>query len=69
MDFKYLTKGLPADGERQRVPRLRCESQSAAELENPMSEITRIGVDLVKHVLQIHAVDMNERLVQNKALG
>lgn len=34
-----------------------------------MSEITRVGVDLAKHVIQIHAVDTNERLVQNKALA
>jgi transposase len=33
-----------------------------------MSEITRVGVDLAKNVIQIHAVDSKDQLVINKAL-
>ena len=33
-----------------------------------MSEITRVGVDLAKHVIQVHAVDGAEKLVTNRAL-
>lgn len=33
-----------------------------------MTEITRIGVDLAKSVIQIHAVDASGRLVTNRAL-
>ena len=33
-----------------------------------MSEITRVGVDLAKHVIQVHAVDANSKLVTNRAL-
>ena len=34
-----------------------------------MSEITRVGVDLAKHVIQVHAVDAAGKLVTNKALA
>ena len=33
-----------------------------------MSEITRVGVDLAKNVIQVHAVDAGGKLVTNKAL-
>lgn len=33
-----------------------------------MSEITRVGVDLAKHVIQVHAVDGTEKLVINRSL-
>ena len=33
-----------------------------------MSEITRVGVDLAKHVIQVHGVDANSKLVTNRAL-
>lgn len=33
-----------------------------------MSEITRVGVDLAKNAIQVHAVDSAERVVTNKAL-
>lgn len=33
-----------------------------------MTEITRIGVDLAKSVIQIHAVDASSHLVTNRAL-
>ena len=33
-----------------------------------MSKITRVGVDLAKRVIQIHAVDEHDKLVTNKAL-
>lgn len=33
-----------------------------------MSEITRVGVDLEKHVLQVHAVDASVKLVINRYL-
>lgn len=34
-----------------------------------MSEITRVGVDLAKRVLQVHAVDASGKVVTNRALG
>ncbi len=34
-----------------------------------MSEITRVGVDLAKRVIQVHAVDAAERLVTNRPLA
>jgi transposase len=34
-----------------------------------MSEITRIGADLAKHVIQVHAVDASGKLVINRALA
>ena len=33
-----------------------------------MSEITRVGVDLAKNVIQVHAVDAAEKVITNKAL-
>ena len=33
-----------------------------------MSEITRVGVDLAKNVIQIHAVDAAGKVISNKAL-
>lgn len=33
-----------------------------------MSEITRVGVDLAKNVIQVHAVDAQGKLVTNRAL-
>jgi transposase len=33
-----------------------------------MSEITRVGVDLAKNVIQVHAVNAQEKLVTNKKL-
>jgi len=33
-----------------------------------MSEITRVGVDLAKNVIQIHAVDASDKLVTNRSL-
>ena len=32
-----------------------------------MSEITRVGVDLAKHVIQVHAVDAAGKLVDRSA--
>lgn len=34
-----------------------------------MNEITRVGVDLAKHVIQVHAVDALGRLVTNRQLA
>ena len=34
-----------------------------------MSEITRVGVDLAKNVIQVHAVDATGKLVTNRALA
>ena len=33
-----------------------------------MSEITRVGADLAKHVIQVHAVDAAGKQVTNRAL-
>ena len=33
-----------------------------------MSNITRVGVDLAKHLIQVHAVDAAGRVVTNRAL-
>ena len=33
-----------------------------------MNEITRVGADLAKHVIQVHAVDVTGKLVTNRAL-
>ncbi len=34
-----------------------------------MAEITRVGADLAKHVIQVHAVDITGKLVTNRALA
>ena len=34
-----------------------------------MSEITRVGADLAKHVIQVHAVDAIGKQVTNRALA
>ncbi len=34
-----------------------------------MSEITRVGVDLAKHVIQIHAVDAAGQRITSRALS
>ncbi|WP_230459404.1 hypothetical protein [Burkholderia ubonensis] len=34
-----------------------------------MDKITRVGVDLAKNVMQIHAVGVNERVVTRKAIS
>ncbi len=34
-----------------------------------MNEITRVGVDLAKHVIQVHAVDIGDKLVTNRPLA
>ena len=34
-----------------------------------MSEITRVGVDLAKHVIQVHAVDAGGKVVTNRPLS
>ena len=34
-----------------------------------MSEITRVGVDLAKTVIQVHAVDAGSKLVTNRQLS
>lgn len=34
-----------------------------------MSEITRVGVDLAKNVIQVHAVDSSGKLITNRALS
>ena len=34
-----------------------------------MSEITRVGADLAKRVIQVHAVDASGKLVTNRALA
>ena len=34
-----------------------------------MTEITRVGADLAKHVIQVHAVDASGKLVTNRALA
>ncbi len=34
-----------------------------------MNEITRVGADLAKHVIQVHAVDASGKLVTNRALA
>ena len=34
-----------------------------------MSEIARVGVDLAKHVIQVHAVDASGKVVAAKALA
>lgn len=33
-----------------------------------MSEITRVGVDLAKNVIQVHAVDSSEKVLTNRAI-
>ncbi|SFW46599.1 hypothetical protein SAMN03159384_02190, partial [Burkholderia sp. NFACC33-1] len=34
-----------------------------------MEKITRVGVDLAKNVMQVHAVDAAERVVVRKAIA
>ena len=36
---------------------------------SPMSEITRVGVDLAKAVIQVHAVNAGGKLVTNRKLN
>jgi transposase len=63
------TKGLPTFRQRHQVPRLVCGSQSKTfERGSPMSKITRVGVDLAKSVIQVHAVDAGGKLVTNRQL-
>lgn len=33
-----------------------------------MSKITRIGVDLAKNLIQVHAVDVSDKVLTNRAL-
>ena len=50
------TKGLPTFWLRHQVPRLAFGSQSATiKRRSLMNEITRVGVDLAKHVIQVHS--------------
>jgi hypothetical protein len=45
------------------------ESQSETfKRRSPMSEITRVGVDLAKNVIQVHAVDAAGKLVSAASL-
>src|SRR5664280_1588349 len=55
------------------APRLSCDHQSETEKGKPMYEITRggvvrVGVDLAKRVIQVHAVDAAGRRVVGRAL-
>ena len=34
-----------------------------------MSEITRVGVDLAKHLIQVHAVDVTSQRLASRALA
>ena len=34
-----------------------------------MSEITRVGVDLAKNVIQVHGVDATGKVIANRALA
>jgi transposase len=49
------------------VPKLTCDGQLRREV--PKMEITAIGVDLAKHVFQVHAVDAQGHTVLRKRLG
>lgn len=64
-DFPPSSNGVEA-------PRLSCHSQSETGKGKPMNEITgvriaRVGVDLAKQVIQVHAVDASGRRVVARA--
>jgi transposase len=66
-DFSSKANGVDA-------PRLSRRSQSDSKLEKPVKEITRgcvvrVGVDLAKRVIQVHAVDAAGGVLANKALS
>src|ERR1019366_4029000 len=74
--------GCPLDGIRRdfppssngvEAPRLSCDHQSETEKGKPMGEITRgaivrVGADLARRVIQVHAVDGAGRRVVGRAL-
>jgi transposase len=62
-----LVKDLPG----QRNTSRRCDHGTAEQpsaKEEVMDTITRVGVDLAKNVIQIHAVDAAERVVARRAI-
>src|SRR5258708_21645897 len=63
-----LVKDLPG----QRNTSRRCDHGAAEQpsvKEEVMDTITRVGVDLAKNVIQIHAVDAAERVVARRAIA
>src|SRR5215470_17726945 len=68
-----IRRDFPPSSDGVEAPRLSCELQSEPERGKPMSEITRVliarvGVDLAKRVIQVHAVDTTGRRVVARSL-
>src|ERR1039457_5337876 len=68
-----IRRDFPPSSNGVEAPRLSCDLQSETEKGKPMYEITRgaivrVGVDLAKRVIQVHAVDAAGRRVVGRAL-
>src|SRR5450759_1542738 len=68
-----IRRDFPPSSNGVEAPRLSCDLQSETEKGKPMGEITRgaivrVGVDLAKRVIQVHAVDGAGRRVVGRAL-
>src|SRR5664280_708759 len=70
--FDGIRRDFPPSSNGVEAPRLSCDLQSETEKGKPMYEITRapiarVGVDLAKQVIQVHAVDASGRRVVARA--
>jgi transposase len=71
IDSDVNTKGLPASKCRHRCAKVglvECQSQRPSGRRALMSTITRVGVDLAKYLIQVHAVDAAGKVVTNRAV-
>src|ERR1039457_4991745 len=65
--FDGIRRDFPPSSNGVEAPRLSCDHQSETEKGKPMGEITRgaivrVGADLAKRVIQVHAVDAAGRV-------
>src|ERR1022692_3807903 len=68
-----IRRDFPPSSNGVEAPRLSCDLQSETEKGKPMYEITRgaivrVGADLAKRVIQVHAVDAAGRRVVGRGL-
>lgn len=68
--IRLNTKGLPTSGVRHRSAKIGVLEVNLYHYGrgSPMSNITRVGVDLAKNLIQVHAVDAAGKVVTNRAL-
>src|ERR1700752_2408801 len=72
-ELPRIRKDFPPSSNGVEAPRLSCGHQSETEKGKSMSDITRapisrVGVDLAKQVIQVHAVDASGRRVVARAI-